>query len=1362
MAQANSIFNVSPPPPLKLKDNKSEEWKLFRQLWENYTVITELAKKDKKYQRAVFLNTIGTEGLRLFNTLTFKVLDGDRREDEYDIDLIISKIDAVIVGETNETYERYIFNRREQVAQESVEEYVTALRDLSRSCNFCDCLHESLIRDRLVLGIKDQGTRKLLLQKKKLTLAQAVEICRSAEATTRQLRDIGEDPTIHAMRPTKFRQERKSSKMNNKASGASSKVTDTSKQVKDKTVLCKFCGRTHAMSRGECPAYGKTCNVCKKRNHFANCCNKKPQVRMVGQDESDDTETESVDAVESVNAVSHQKGIYAEMLIEDTPCKFQVDCGATVNVIPHKYVPASCKIELGRAELKTYNKSSVWAMGSTVLKLRNPKTRKKYRTKFMVIEEAHLTPLISRKTSEWMGLITVNYDNLKIIQSVSGPDDPMITEFEDVFDDKSPGKLPGIVSLEVETEARPIQCGVKAIPVSLKDRVKSELQNLVTQEILAPVDKPTDWCSRLVITEKKNSDELRFCIDPRPLNKVLKREMHRLPVIEDILPELSKARVFSKLDLKSGYLHCELDDQSSHLTTMNTPFGRYRWKRLPFGLSVSSEIFQKKLQQAIAGLEGVECVADDIIVFGAGDTKEEAMKNHDKHLRALLLRCREKNIRLNRRKSILRTESVVFLGHIISERGLEADPQKIEAILQLPKPTNKTEVQRLQGSVQYLAKFLPHLSEVFEPLRKLTHKDQAWLWGEEQDNALKEIKNLLTSAPILSFYDPSKELVIQCDASKSGLGATLLQEGRPVAYASRALTQTEQRYAQIEKEALAIVFALERFHQYTFGRHITVQSDHKPLESIVKKPLHSAPRRLQGMMMRMLHYDIEIHWTKGKDMHIADLLSRAYLPDTTGTTDFADVSAISYTGMSDGQIQDLKTHTSQDETLQELKSVILEGWPEQKSNVPPRTSTYFHVRDELSVQDGLIYRGERVVIPISMRKKILEQLHSSHLGTESTLRRARDCIFWPGMNTDIKLMIATCDACRTYESNNQKETLQPHELPDRPFEKVAADLFELEGKHYLITVDYFSNFWEIDRLHDLSSRAVIKKLKAHFSRYGIPNVFISDNGPQFVSEDFVKFKKAWDFDHITISPRHSQANGKVESAVKAAKRMMRKCTRSHSDQYKAMLEIRNTPTQGLNTSPAQRLHGRRTRTNLPTTKTLLEPAGTSSRRYEKQRMEELQRKQQQHYNKGAKDLPGLEEGDIVRVKPYKVGDSVWQKAVVKRRLDDRSYHIEREDGIQLRRNRRDLKHTNEDLNEKVREQEEVVIERQETQYRNTKHVTKEKRDTQNTKHHDKSHTQMNHTNVEITNNTQPESSLKKTRAGRVVRPPDRYRDYVQK
>ena len=238
-----------------------------------------------------------------------------------------------------------------------------------------------------------------------------------------------------------------------------------------------------------------------------------------------------------------------------------------------------------------------------------------------------------------------------------------------------------------------------------------------------------------------------------------------------------------------------------------------------------------------------------------GKDKEEATRDHDKKLREFLMRCRDQGIRLNKRKTELRKSEINFLGHRITSEGLKPDPNKIKAIVEMKAPCDVKEVQRFNGMVNYLARFLPNLSTIIEPLRRLTYKDVEWSWGDEQQTAFQKIKELVTSDQVLGYYSQEKPLYLQCDASKSGIGCALLQEGRPICYASKALTATETKYAQIEKEMLAIVFGLRRFHTYTFGRHTTVLSDHKPLEIISKKPLESAPKRIQGMMLKTQMYD---------------------------------------------------------------------------------------------------------------------------------------------------------------------------------------------------------------------------------------------------------------------------------------------------------------------------------------------------------------------------------------------------------------------------------------------------------------------------------------------------------------------------
>ena len=286
------------------------------------------------------------------------------------------------------------------------------------------------------------------------------------------------------------------------------------------------------------------------------------------------------------------------------------------------------------------------------------------------------------------------------------------------------------------------------------------------------------------------------------------------------------------------------------------------------------------MHELIEGLQSIEVVADDFVVVGYGNTVDEANVDHDKRLHSFLQRCEERGVKLNVDKFKLRQEEVRFIGHVVTSDGLSIDPTKVKAIVDMPNPTDVPGVQRLLGLAQYLAKFLPHLSDITKPLRDLTRNDTEWMWESSQQNALDTLKKAVASTPVLRYYNLADEVTIQCDASQSGLGAALMQNGQPVAYASRALTPTETRYAQIEKELLAIVFACHRFEAYIYGRdRVSIESDHKPLEMIVMKPLSSAPKRLQRMLLQLQKYTLDVKYKKGEHMYLADTLSRAYIPE---------------------------------------------------------------------------------------------------------------------------------------------------------------------------------------------------------------------------------------------------------------------------------------------------------------------------------------------------------------------------------------------------------------------------------------------------------------------------------------------------
>lgn len=377
-----------------------------------------------------------------------------------------------------------------------------------------------------------------------------------------------------------------------------------------------------------------------------------------------------------------------------------------------------------------------------------------------------------------------------------------------------------------------------------------------------------------MVTVVKPNGKLRICIDPRDLNKALKREHYPMPTIEDVLTRIPNAKVFSVLDATSGYWQIGLDRESAKLCTFNTPFGRYRFKRLPFGLSSAQDIFQAVISDIFADIDGVEVIVDDILIWA------ETTQRHNEILKQVLERARERNLRLNKEKSQINCDKINYIGHILDSNGLHPDPKKIEAITQMESPRNREELQRFLGMITYLGKFVPNLSQTTSVLHQLLEKDSLWEWTQNHQQAIDQIKIAVTNTPVLQFFDRNKAVKISVDASSKGLGAVLLQDELPVAYASKSLTPTQQNYAQIEKELFAIVFGCTRFHDYIYGLpQIEVETDHKPLESIFKKPLYSAPSRLQKMILTLQRYPIVVHYKPGKELYIPDtLLVPLYLP----------------------------------------------------------------------------------------------------------------------------------------------------------------------------------------------------------------------------------------------------------------------------------------------------------------------------------------------------------------------------------------------------------------------------------------------------------------------------------------------------
>lgn len=851
------------------------------------------------------------------------------------------------------------------------------------------------------------------------------------------------------------------------------------------------------------------------------------------------------------------------------------------------------------------------------------------------------------------------------------------------------GKIPGQISLTIDPHVPPVAHPPRTVPAALRDATLQKLQEMEDNGVIEkiPIGTVTPWVSSMHVVPKKNTSDVRIIIDPRDLNKALLREYHPIATVDDVITRTTGSTFFTVIDANQGYYQLELDEKSSHLVVFNTPFGRYRYKRLPMGISSAPEIYQRAMNELFSDIGGVEIVMDDILIHGP------TIDAHNQILQQVLQRCRDVNMKINPNKTRLCVKEVEYVGHKLTDQGVKVSDEKVRAILEMPEPENINHVRTLLGMVNYTMKFMPNLSAVTEPLRQLIKQgnNRDFHFDEMHKQSVEKLKKMMTTAPVLKYYNMTEPITVTCDASQSGLGCAILQGDRPVAYASKALTDTEYAYAQIEKELLAICFAFNKFHTFLYGRSdITVETDHLPLVRIFEKPLYQVPLRLQKMRMRLQQYDFKLIAKSGTDIPLADALSRAYLP--TVEPDLQEEIQVFLTevpsvkSFNSSTLEEVRSETAKDPCLQKLIEIVHRGWPENKQGLDDDVAPYWDVRETIACTDGILFKGQRVIIPYSMQTSILAILHESHQGMVRTKQLARDLIFWPGLRGQVDDMVSKCSICQQHRNYQQKEQMIPSEVPSRPWSILAMDLFDCKGTKFLIMADYYSEFFEIRKLGKGSNATkVIKKIKKIWSVHGIPDKVLTDNGPPFSSAEMKAFAAEYKFELESMSPWHSQTNGMVEKAVQTCKRLITKCLEDNKDVHLALLDLRNTPRGDKEGSPAQRLMGRRTKTKLPTADILLNPQvkdPEAVRECLTQRRETARK----YYDRGAKNLPRIQEGDTLRVRDQKQ----WIPAeFVSRAKQPRSYNVQVSSGRVLRRNRRDLLVTSEKdiYNKEIREED---------------------------------------------------------------------------
>ncbi|XP_040069342.2 uncharacterized protein LOC115329771 isoform X2 [Ixodes scapularis] len=828
---------------------------------------------DGKKKRALLVAALSTN--------TVDVISGrcaPAKVNELPYSEVVSLLQQHFSPKLNETAQSYKFFSRNQLPGEPVRDFVVAIRQIADTCNFGDTL-DRMLKDRIVCGLQNSTVRRQLLAKPFLTRTEAEEVAVAAEMAEENVKEMQrattEDGGVHAVGSRTARQ-----------------------KWRETESPCSRCGRG-GHQPDACRFRSAQCYNCRQRGHIAKACfrradrpvtaSTRPTQQHVNalapRDEQEwDTRTEGLfmlgASMEHVGHIETTQPIAGTFDWGGVPVNMQLDTGSPVSVITwptymrHKAAwpslqdsPLKLTCFLGKLPVRGQLKLKV-ALGDqaregtlTVLGCSGPNLcGRDLIHAFDLLE----MPVLSVATEgEPSASSFVDKVNLK----------GLLDEFAEVFE-PGLGLIQGPpVHLQPRADAAPKFCKARQVPYALRSKVEAEIDRLVETGVIIPIPH-SDWAAPVVPVVKRNGS-IRLCGDFKiTVNQACRTEQYPLPRVEDILATLNGGEVFTTIDLRDAYNQLPLDKASMLLTTVNTQKGLFCFTRLPFGIASAPALFQRRMESILQGLSGVQVYLDDVII---------AEKRNDcTLLRKVLQRFRESGVRVHPGKSKFRQTEVDFLGHRISNLGVQPKTENIDAILQVKAPRTVAEVRSFAGLVTYYHKFLKNASSIMAPLYELLRAEAKWEWGPRQQRAFSEAKTQLKKADFLAHFDPDKPLILECDASPLGIGAVLSHDVgqevlRPIGFRSRTLTAAERNYSQLEREALALVFGVSKFRTYLLGRCFTLATDHKPLLGLFhpdKAVPAMAAGRIQRWALLLGAYNYVIQHKDGKANIPADALSR--------------------------------------------------------------------------------------------------------------------------------------------------------------------------------------------------------------------------------------------------------------------------------------------------------------------------------------------------------------------------------------------------------------------------------------------------------------------------------------------------------
>eukprot|EP00731_Ephydatia_muelleri_P037001 Em0374g4a len=975
-----------------------EDWTCYCERLEQFFQANGIDDEGKR--RAVLLSVCGGSVYQLIRNLVAPGKPADKSFSE-----LVTLVRTHFRPSSSVTVQRYNFNSRSQRDGESVSQFVAELRKLSEHCDFGNTL-EDMLRDRLVCGIRD-----IRVQRSRAELA---------EKNVQDLQQSEGSPVhpVHKVEPA----------------------------GKPWSGNCSRCGGKHKAS--DCRCKSLDCYKCGKRGHLARVCrshggggSKGTRSDELSDERSGkkplDTEKTETYALYNLSSSKSRMPLVQLLTVNGTPLQMQVDTGAVVSLISES----------------TYMR--VWPQGEGInvvgkICVHVQHEGQNHRSLDLLVVQGRGPSLIGR---DWLSKLKINL-SLFYVGSSEGVEQ-LLERHATLFEGKL-GLLEGMrVKIHVDKTVKPRFYKPRPVPYALRDKVEQELERLQRDGVIEPV-RFSEWAAP-VVPVVKSDGSLRICGDYKlTVNSAATVDSYPLPRIDDVLASMTGAKVFSKLDLSHAYLQLQLEEESKEFVTISTHKGLFRYNRLPFGIAAAPAIFQRTMEGILQDIPHVQVYIDDILV--ADSSREEHMKT----LAKVLSRLQQVGAKLKKEKCQFMMPSVEYLGFHISGEGIRPTQEKRQAIVNAPAPGDATQLKSFIGLVNYYSKFLPSLADTLAPLYKLLGKHQRWHWGKEQADAFQKAKSQLSSDILLVHFDPGRKLAISCDASPYGIGAVLshvYEDGtdRPIAYASRSLAPAEKNYSQIEKEGLAVVWGVKKFHLFLYGREFIILSDHKPLQFLFneQKPIPTmASGRIQRWALTLSAYKYHMEYRAGKDQGNVDALSRLPVGEAPSEVPIPGDTVLMLQMLSGGDsivtASAIRKWTNTDPLLSMVRRMVLQGW---ESQLDAEFKPY-----------------------LQRRAPILKLLHEGHPGISRMKALARSVVWWPGLDAELEVEVKSCTA-----------------------------------------LDSHSKWVEAAVVSSPSSQQAMRILRHTFATHGLPDILVSDNGAAFTSAEFQLFVKANGFRHADSS-----------------------------------------------------------------------------------------------------------------------------------------------------------------------------------------------------------------------------------------------------